>query len=97
MVSAQALGLAQACLETSIKYVKEEPLSALRWALFRSPDETYGNGHPHRSAARRVYKAAWLIDRKPDYTLAAMAKFYGRQTAVFCAITPWSCTAAMDT
>jgi len=33
-----------------------------------------------------IYKSAWLVDvGKPDYTLAAMAKFYGGQTAVFCA------------
>ena len=33
-----------------------------------------------------AYKAAWLIDvGRPDYTLAAMAKFFGGETAVFCA------------
>jgi alkylation response protein AidB-like acyl-CoA dehydrogenase len=33
-----------------------------------------------------VYKSAWLIDQtRPDYTLAAMAKYFGGQTAVFCA------------
>jgi len=33
-----------------------------------------------------VYKSAWLIDAgRPDYHLAAMAKFYSGQTAVFCA------------
>jgi alkylation response protein AidB-like acyl-CoA dehydrogenase len=33
-----------------------------------------------------VYKVGWLIDEgRPDYTLAAMAKYFGGQTAVFCA------------
>lgn len=33
-----------------------------------------------------VYKAAWLYDQNtPDYTLAAMAKYFSGQTAVFCA------------
>ncbi|MEI6314986.1 MAG: acyl-CoA dehydrogenase family protein, partial [Syntrophus sp. (in: bacteria)] len=33
-----------------------------------------------------IYKAGWLVDKgTPDYTLAAMAKFYSGQTAVFCA------------
>jgi alkylation response protein AidB-like acyl-CoA dehydrogenase len=33
-----------------------------------------------------IHKSAWLLDQgRPDYTLAAMAKFLGGQTAVFCA------------
>jgi alkylation response protein AidB-like acyl-CoA dehydrogenase len=33
-----------------------------------------------------VHKAAWLIDSgRPDYTLAAMAKYFAGDTAVFCA------------
>jgi alkylation response protein AidB-like acyl-CoA dehydrogenase len=33
-----------------------------------------------------TYRAAWTFDiGKPDYTLSAMAKFLGGQTAVFCA------------
>ena len=33
-----------------------------------------------------VYKAAWLIDEgRPDYNLAAMAKYLSGETAVFCA------------
>ncbi|HNQ02131.1 MAG TPA: acyl-CoA dehydrogenase family protein, partial [Syntrophales bacterium] len=32
------------------------------------------------------YRAAWTFDiGKPDYTLSAMAKFFGGQVAVFCA------------
>src|SRR5512136_1364983 len=87
MVAAQALGLAEACLETSIKYVKER-------AAFGAPLGTYQLTQMKltemviRIEALRglVYKSAWLIDvKRPDYTLAAMAKYFGGQTAVFCA------------
>ncbi|MEE9913490.1 MAG: acyl-CoA dehydrogenase family protein [Deltaproteobacteria bacterium] len=87
MVSGQALGLSEACLETSIKYVKERtafgaPLGSYQMTQMKLTEMAI------RIEALRglVYKSAWLIDQgKPDYTLAAMAKFYGGQTAVFCA------------
>jgi alkylation response protein AidB-like acyl-CoA dehydrogenase len=87
MVSGQALGLSEACLATSIKYVKERtafgaPLGSYQMTQMKLTEMAI------RIEALRglVYKAAWLIDqKKPDYTLAAMAKFYGGQTAVFCA------------
>lgn len=87
MVSGQALGLSEACLETSIKYVKERtafgaPLGSYQLTQMKLTEMAI------RIEALRglIYKAAWLIDQgRPDYTLAAMAKFYGGQTAVFCA------------
>lgn len=87
MVSGQALGLSEACLETSIKYVKERtafgaPLGSYQMTQMKLTEMAI------RIEALRglVYKSAWLIDQgKPDYTLAAMAKFFGGQTAVFCA------------
>jgi alkylation response protein AidB-like acyl-CoA dehydrogenase len=87
MVSGQALGLSEACLEASVKYVKERtcfgaPLGAYQMTQMKLTEMAI------RIEALRglVYKAAWLIDAgKPDYTLAAMAKFFGGQTAVFCA------------
>lgn len=87
MVAAQALGLSQACLETSVKYVKErtafgQPLGAYQLTQKKLTEMAI------RIEALRglVYKAAWLIDAgRPDYTLAAMAKFFGGETAVFCA------------
>jgi len=87
MVSGQALGISEACLETSIKYVKERtafgaPLGSYQMTQMKLTEMAI------RIEALRglVYKSAWLIDQgKPDYTLAAMAKFYGGQTAVFCA------------
>ncbi len=87
MVAAQALGLAEACLETSIKYVKERtafgaPLGAYQLTQMKLTEMAI------KIEALRglIYKSAWLLDEhRPDYTLAAMAKYYGGQTAVFCA------------
>jgi acyl-CoA dehydrogenase len=87
MVSGQALGISEVCLETSVKYVKERtafgaPLGSYQLTQMKLTEMAI------RIEALRglIYKSAWLIDQgKPDYTLAAMAKFYGGQTAVFCA------------
>ncbi|MHB8771472.1 MAG: acyl-CoA dehydrogenase family protein [Syntrophales bacterium] len=87
MVAAQALGLSEACLETSVRYVKQrtafgQPLGAYQLTQKKLTEMAI------RIEALRglVYKAAWLIDAgRPDYTLAAMAKFFGGETAVFCA------------
>lgn len=87
MVSGQALGLSEACLETSIKYVKERTAFGAPLGSFQMTQMKLTEMAIRIEALRGlVYKAAWLIDQgKPDYTLAAMAKFYGGQTAVFCA------------
>lgn len=87
MVAAQALGISQACLDEAVKYSKE------RYA-FGSPIGSYQATMTKLTemavkveALRNiVYKAAWLVDTgKPDFTLSAMAKYLGGQTAVFCA------------
>jgi alkylation response protein AidB-like acyl-CoA dehydrogenase len=87
MVAGQALGLSEACLDESIRYSKErtafgKPLGTYQITLQKLTEMAI------RIEALRnlVYKAAWLVDSgKPDYTLAAMAKYFGGQTAVFCA------------
>ena len=87
MVAGQALGLSEACLEESIRYSRErtafgKPLGTYQLTLQKLTEMAI------RIEALRnlVYKAAWLVDSgKPDYTLAAMAKYFGGQTAVFCA------------
>jgi alkylation response protein AidB-like acyl-CoA dehydrogenase len=87
MVASQALGLSEACLEASVRYAKER-------SAFGSPLGSYQLTQAKltemaiRVEALRglVYRAAWSLDHdKPDYILAAMAKYYGGQTAVFCA------------
>ncbi|HET6459376.1 MAG TPA: acyl-CoA dehydrogenase family protein [Syntrophales bacterium] len=87
MVAAQALGLAEACLETSIKYVKERTAFGAPLGAFQLTQMKLTEMAIKIEALRGlIYKSAWLLDQgRPDYTLAAMAKYYGGQTAVFCA------------
>lgn len=87
MVSAQALGLSEACLETSIKYVKERTAFGAPLGSFQLTQMKLTEMAIKIEALRGlIYKAAWLVDQgRPDYTLAAMAKYFGGQTVVFCA------------
>jgi alkylation response protein AidB-like acyl-CoA dehydrogenase len=87
MVAAQALGLSEACLETSIKYVKERTAFGAPLGTFQLTQMKLTEMAIKIEALRGlIYKAAWLVDQgRPDYTLAAMAKYFGGQTAVFCA------------
>src|SRR3989339_1863124 len=87
MVAAQGLGLAEACLETSIKYVKERTAFGAPLGSYQLTQMKLTEMAIKIEALRGlVYKAAWLIDEgRPDYMLAAMAKFFGGETAVFCA------------
>jgi alkylation response protein AidB-like acyl-CoA dehydrogenase len=87
MVAAQGLGLSEACLETSIKYVKERTAFGAPLGAYQLTQKKLTEMAIMIEALRGlVYKAGWLIDvGRPDYHLAAMAKFYSGQTAVFCA------------
>lgn len=86
-VASQALGLATACLEQSVKYCKERTAFGMPLGSYQLTQKKLTEMAIMIEALRGLtYRAAWLIDSgKPDYTLAAMAKFYGGQTAVFCA------------
>jgi alkylation response protein AidB-like acyl-CoA dehydrogenase len=87
MIGGQALGLSQACLDESVKYAKERTAFGAPLGNFQITMQKLAEMAIRIEALRNmVYKAAWLIDvGKPDYHLAAMAKYYGGQTAVFCA------------
>ena len=87
MVAAQGLGLAVGCLETCLKYCKERTAFGLPLGSFQLTQKKLTEMAIQIEALRGlVYKSAWLIDEgRPDYTLAAMAKFFSGQTAVFCA------------
>ena len=87
MVAGQALGISEACLETSIKYVKERTAFGAPLGSFQLTQMKLTEMAIKIEALRGlIYKAAWLLDQdRPDYTLAAMAKYFGGQTAVFCA------------
>ena len=87
MVAGQALGLSEGCLETSIKYVKERTAFGAPLGSFQLTQMKLTEMAIKIEALRGlIYKSAWLLDQgRPDYTLDAMAKYYGGQTAVFCA------------
>jgi acyl-CoA dehydrogenase len=87
MVAGQALGLSEACLETSIRYVRERTVFGAPLGSFQLTQMKLTEMAIKIEALRGlIYKAAWLVDQgRPDYTLAAMAKYFGGQTAVFCA------------
>ena len=87
MVSAQGLGLSEACLEASVKYCKERTAFGAPLGSYQLTQKKLAEMAIMIEALRGlVYQSAALIDEgTPDYTLAAMAKFYSGQTAVFCA------------
>ncbi|MDI9569296.1 MAG: acyl-CoA dehydrogenase family protein [Pseudomonadota bacterium] len=87
MVAAQGLGLAEACLETSVKYCKERTAFGVALGNYQLTQKKLTEMAIMIESLRGlVYKSGWLVDNgTPDYTLAAMAKFYSGQTAVFCA------------
>jgi len=87
MIAAQALGLSEACLTASIKYAKERSVFGAPLGSFQITMQKLTEMAIKIEALRGfVYKSAWLVDNgTPDYTLAAMGKYLGGQTAVFCA------------
>ncbi len=86
-VSAQGVGIGQACLDESVKYAKERMAFGKPIGSFQLTQAKLTEMAVRVEAARNlVYKAGWLIDQgKPDYKLAAIAKYFSGQTAVFCA------------
>jgi alkylation response protein AidB-like acyl-CoA dehydrogenase len=86
-VGAQSLGISQRALEESVKYMNERvqfgrPIGAQQGLSWYAADMKV------RIEALRglVYKAAWLKGSGEPYTLdAAIAKYYGAETACFCA------------
>ena len=87
MVAGQALGLSQGCLDTAVRYAKERNVFGAPIGSFQLTQAKFTEMAIRIEALRNLaYKAGWLIDEgRPDYTLAAMAKYYGGQTAVYCA------------
>ena len=87
MVAAQGLGLSEACLNASVKYAKERTAFGAPLNSYQLTQKKLTEMAVMIEALRGlVYKSAWLIDAgRPDYHLAAMAKYFSGQTAVFCA------------
>ncbi|MBL7176694.1 MAG: acyl-CoA dehydrogenase family protein [Desulfobacteraceae bacterium] len=87
MVAAQGLGISEACLEASIRYSGERTTFGAPLGSYQLTQAKLTEMAIRIEALRGlVHKAAWLIDSgRPDYTLAAMAKYFAGETAVFCA------------
>jgi len=86
-IAAQALGIARASIEDSVKYAKErhqfdQPIAnfqAIQWMLANMQVE-------YDAAWMLAYRAAWLKDHKmPFSTESAIAKVTASETARFCA------------
>ena len=82
-IAAMSVGLAQACLDESVKYSKERqqfgrPISAFQAIQFKLADMTM----EIELARLMYYKAAWLHMQGRPYTReAAMAKLFASETA----------------
>jgi alkylation response protein AidB-like acyl-CoA dehydrogenase len=87
MIAAQALGLSEACLEAGVRYARQRTVFGAPLGSFQITQAKLTEMAIRIEALRGlVYKSAWLIDEgRPDYILAAMGKYFGGQTAVFCA------------
>jgi len=87
MVAAQALGMAQGCLDEAVRYAQERTAFGKPLGTFQITMQKLTEMAIRTEALRNlVYKAAWSVDAgHPDFHLGAMAKYYGGQAAVFCA------------
>jgi alkylation response protein AidB-like acyl-CoA dehydrogenase len=86
-IAAMSVGMAQACLEASLKYAKErvqfgKPICSFQAVSFKLADMAM-----HIELARNMYlKAAWLKDNKMPHTLeAAYAKLFASEMCEKCA------------
>jgi alkylation response protein AidB-like acyl-CoA dehydrogenase len=83
-IAAQALGIAQASLEASIKYSKErkqfnKPIASFQAIQFKMADMSINI----ESARLLTRKAAWLKDNGHSYSIAAaMAKLHASEVAM---------------
>jgi alkylation response protein AidB-like acyl-CoA dehydrogenase len=86
-IAALAVGLAQGCLEESVRYAGERtafgrPIGAFQGLQFKIAGMKVGV----ETARLATYKAAWLRDQGRDYKAAAsLAKLYASEIAVTCA------------
>jgi butyryl-CoA dehydrogenase len=82
-VAALSVGLAQACLDASLKYARErsqfgQPIGKFEGIQFKLADMATAIEH----ARLMTYKAAWLKDAGKDFAMTAgMAKLYASRVA----------------
>ncbi|MFX0059700.1 MAG: acyl-CoA dehydrogenase family protein [Candidatus Hodarchaeota archaeon] len=83
-IAAQCLGLAQACLEASIKYSNEREQFGTKIANFQGIQWKIADMATDVESARLLtYKAAWMCDNGMDYGLiASMAKLLASEAGM---------------
>ncbi len=86
-IAAQALGIAQAALEASVKYANERVQFDRKIGEFDAIREMLANSAIEVDTARMlVYQAAWLRDRgRPHTKEASLAKWHASEAATRCA------------
>lgn len=84
IIAAQCLGLAQACLEASIKYSNEREQFGQKIARFQGIQWKIADMATAVESARLLtYKSAWMCDKGMDYGLSAsMAKLVASEAAM---------------
>lgn len=87
-VGAQAVGIAQACFEESLKYAKQREQFGKPIASFQAIQFMLSDMATEIECARLlVYKSAWLKDKIPRVSKeAAMAKLYASEVAMRCGV-----------
>ncbi len=83
-ICAQAVGLARACLEDSIRHVKERVQFGQPLAVFQATQMKIAEMATRIRASRALYyEAAWRADQgKVDHALIALAKWFSARAAV---------------
>ncbi|MDZ7698433.1 MAG: acyl-CoA dehydrogenase family protein [Deltaproteobacteria bacterium] len=86
-IAAQAVGLAKAALEESVRHTRGRVQFGSAIADFQATRFKIAEMATKIRASRNLYyEAAWWVDRgKIDHGLIAMAKWYAAQMAVYCA------------
>ena len=83
-VAARALGVAQACLDASLKYANEREQFGQKIGKFQMVQQLIADMKVEIEAARLlVYNSAWLKDMgRPNYLESTMAKFFAAESCV---------------
>jgi acyl-CoA dehydrogenase len=86
-ICAQAVGLARAALDESVRHTKQRRQFGATLASFQVTQFKIAEMATHIRAARNLYyEAAWSVDHgKIDHGLIAMAKWFSGEIAVHCA------------
>lgn len=86
-VAAQAVGVARAALEETIKYVKMRRAFGVPLSSHQATQYKVADMYTKITASRAMlYEAAWKVDHgQVDHALVAAAKWYSGRTAVECA------------